>query len=98
MPLGLLAAVSGHPREIHARHRARSPRTRDLFIVLPRRIDHGGPGGVHGIGNSTEVTRVQVGVGPQENGRVVPERGGCGRHGHAALGQQARRRVTEYWA
>ncbi len=96
MPLGLLAAASGHPREIHARHRARSPHTRDPFVVLLLRIDDGGPGGVHGVGNGTEVSRVQVGVRPQEDGRVVAEGGRCGCHGHAALGQQARRRVTEH--
>ena len=73
MPLGLSATLSGHPREIHARHRARSPRTRGSFVVLLRRIDDGGPGGVHGIGNGTEVTRVQVGVGPQEDRRIVAE-------------------------
>ena len=62
MPLGLLAAVSGHPREIHARYRARSPRTRGSFVALVLRIDDGGPGGVHGIGNRSEITRVQMGV------------------------------------
>ena len=51
MPRGLLAAVSGHPREIHARHRARSPHTRGSFVVLVLCIDDGGPGGVHGVGN-----------------------------------------------
>ena len=44
MPLGLLAAVSGHPREIDACHRAWSPHTRGPFIVLILRIDDGGNG------------------------------------------------------
>jgi len=57
MPRGLLAAASGHPREIHAHHRVRSPCPRDPFIVLLWRIDDGGPDGVHGIGNGSEVTQ-----------------------------------------
>jgi hypothetical protein len=63
VPLGLLAAVSGHPREIHARHRARSLHTLCSFVAQLLRIDGGGPGGVHGIGNGSEVTRVQMGIG-----------------------------------
>jgi hypothetical protein len=76
MPLGLLAAVSRHPREIHVRHRARSPHTLCSFVAQLLRIDDGGPGCVHGIGNGSEVTRVQMGAGPQEDGRIVAEGGG----------------------
>ena len=78
------------------RHRARSPHTLCSFVAQLLCIDDGGPGGVHGIGNGSEVTRVQMGVGPQEDGRIMAERGSCCRHRHAALGEQARRRVTEH--
>ena len=54
MPPGLLAALSRHPREIHARHRARSPHTLCSFVAQLLRIDDGGPGGVHGIGNGQQ--------------------------------------------
>ena len=37
-----------------------------------------GPASVHGIGNGGEITRVQMGVGPQEDGRVVAEGSGRG--------------------
>jgi hypothetical protein len=57
MPLGLLAAASGHSREIHARHRVRSPCPRDPFIVLLLRIDDGGPGGVAHSGRPNSAAR-----------------------------------------
>ena len=76
------------PREIPARYPTRWP----SHCTLSSRL----PCDVHGVGNATQIARVQVGVGPKEDGRIVAECGSCGRHGHAALGQQARRRVTEH--
>jgi len=56
----------------------------------------GRAGGVHGVRCRAEITRVEVGVGAEVDGRVVAERCRRRRYGHSLLGHQARCRTSQH--